>query len=169
MKFTQIYLHLNSQGKVNTVTDETNVMKGLHSWVLLLMFELNKKLTCLWSLCQQINTLFLCSLSFLPGSLTLQRFKALCFFPAMLQWTHCSHVFSYCLRSDYLQFSFNTRMFLTVAKLSLYLNIITLLRNMKHSLQRVSCLSGSTVSSFVCAFVDLKCLITDLNSFFPLY
>ena len=37
-------------------------MKGLHSWVLLLMFELNKKLTCLWSLCQQINILFLCSL-----------------------------------------------------------------------------------------------------------
>ena len=57
------------------MTDETNVMKGLHSWVLLLMFELNKKLTCLWSLCQQINTLFLCSLSFLPGSLTLRRFK----------------------------------------------------------------------------------------------
>ena len=134
------------------MTDETNVMKGLHSWVLLLMFELNKKLTCLWSLCQQINTLFLCSLSFLPGSLTLRRFKALgfFFFPRVPQWTHCSHVFSYCLCSDYLQFSFNTRMFLAVAKLSLYLNIITLLGNMKHSLQDVSCLSGSTVFIRLC-------------------
>lgn len=42
-RFAQMSLHLTSQGKVKKVTDETNVMKALHSLLPLLMYELNKK------------------------------------------------------------------------------------------------------------------------------
>lgn len=138
------------------MTDETNVMKGLHSRGTSPYVELNKKLTCLWSLCQQINTLFLCSLSFLPGSLTLQCFKALCCFffsscPSVNSLLTCFQLLPVLRLSPIF---FQHRMFLAVAKLSLYLNIITLLGNMKHSLQDVSRLSGSAVFPSVCAFVD---------------
>lgn len=65
-KFTQIPFHLQSQEKVNKVAVEANVMKGLDSWVLLLMFELSKADLSLEFLPTSKNALALLA-SFLPG------------------------------------------------------------------------------------------------------
>lgn len=136
------------------MTDETNVMKGLHFWVLLLMFKLNKELTCLWSLRQQINTLFIFWLPFLPGTLSL----------------HCSTPFNFFFKALSLH-EFITHMFSAMPVLRLYpvfpifpwflilstvvYSVLSLqylyrskhhnsTRNMKLSHQDVSCLSVST-------------------------